>query len=105
VAQLRLSNSDLTATIDDKHVAACAGRSWFLKKSSHCSYVASTVRVGGKTPTVRLHTFVYVLVHGSVPAGHDVHHIDADTMNNTSDNLQALERSVHNEFTFANKVR
>ena len=46
MAQLRLSNSDLTATIDDKHVAACAGRSWFLKKSSHCSYVASTVRVG-----------------------------------------------------------
>jgi len=102
MAELRLSNSELVAMIDERHVAACAGRSWFLKKSSHCSYVASTVRVGGKTPTVRLHRFIYVLVHGSVPAGHDVHHIDADTMNNTSDNLEALQHVFHMELTYAN---
>lgn len=103
--QLHLSNSDLTATIDDRYAAACAGRSWFLKKLSHCSYVASTVRIGHKTPTVRLHTFIYTLEHGSVPTGYDVHHRDANTMNNTSDNLEAISHVFHTEITHANRVR
>jgi len=102
MAELRLSNSDLTATIDDRYAAACAGRSWFLKKSSYCSYVASTVRIGNKTPTVRLHSFIYTLEHGSVPAGYDVHHKDTNTMNNQSDNLQALQHVFHVEITYAN---
>jgi len=103
MAELRLSNSDLTATIDDRYAAACAGRSWFLKKSSYCSYVASTVRIGNKTPTVRLHSFIYTLEHGSVPAGYDVHHKDTNTMNNQSDNLEALPHVFHMELTYADR--
>ena len=102
MAELRLSNSDLTATIDDRYAAACAGRSWFLKKSSYCSYVASTVRIGHKTPTVRLHTFIIILAFGSIPVGYDVHHKDENPLNNILENLEVLEHSKHMQLTYTN---
>lgn len=49
--------------------------------------------------SVLLHRVVYEAVHGPIPEGHEVHHIDEDTFNCHPDNLEAIpsfqHRSMH----------
>ena len=37
----------------------------------------------------------YRLVHGSIPQGHSIHHLDGDTMNDRPDNLIAVRNKDH----------
>lgn len=43
----------------------------------------------------RLHRYVYERVHGEIPKGYQVHHIDHDKGNNEPDNLRLLTKSEH----------
>lgn len=56
-------------------------------------YYRSRQRDG--TPEVPLHRAVWQEVHGPVPDGHEVHHIDGDPTNNALDNLRVLSRAEH----------
>lgn len=46
-------------------------------------------------PGKTLHRAVYEHHHGPVPDGHEVHHIDHDTLNNDSSNLACIPQSDH----------
>lgn len=43
----------------------------------------------------RLHRYIYERVHGAIPKGYQVHHIDHDKGNNEPDNLRLLTKSEH----------
>lgn len=45
------------------------------------------------------HRLVWESVHGPIPAGHDVHHVDEDTFNNVVTNLECLTHSAHSTLT------
>lgn len=53
------------------------------------------IKEGHYTGEVRLHREVYKYCVGDIPEGYDIHHIDRDKANNTSNNLQCLSRSAH----------
>jgi hypothetical protein len=44
---------------------------------------------------VRLHRLVYMLVHGDIPYGREIHHKDGNTENNSISNLEALNPVEH----------
>ena len=54
-------------------------------------YVVAT---DGKTAR-RYHRWLYEASFGSIPPGHDVHHIDGDRRNNSLDNLAVMPRGEH----------
>lgn len=60
------------------------GRRWWLNGGYFCN------RRGEQ-----LHRAVYRSVHGPIPRGYDVHHIDFCKTNNDPSNLEALTRSEH----------
>ena len=51
-------------------------------------------RIKSRT-SVLLHRVVYEAVHGEIPAGCEVHHINDDPYNNHPENLEALPRFLH----------
>ena len=42
-----------------------------------------------------LHRDVWELYNGSIPKGHDIHHIDGDRANNKRNNLELISKSQH----------
>ena len=42
-----------------------------------------------------LHRLVYLLVHGAIPEGHQIHHLDGDRSNWAPENLQAVTPQAH----------
>ena len=42
-----------------------------------------------------LHRDVWEFHHGAVPEGHDVHHIDGNTLNNDISNLECIDENAH----------
>ena len=44
---------------------------------------------------VMAHRWLWEQAHGPVPAGHDVHHIDEDKLNNVLSNLALVDRTTH----------
>ena len=42
------------------------------------------------------HQAVWVKAYGPVPAGHHIHHLDGNGLNNALDNLQAMPAAEHN---------
>lgn len=76
------------------------GHTWRrYPESKHHSvrqYFRRTTRPeSGKLQHFWLHKEVWKQKHGEIPEGHDIHHIDEDTTNNSIDNLQCLSKSDH----------
>lgn len=76
------------------------GHTWRrYPESRHFSvrqYFRRTTRPSnGKLQHFWLHKEVWKQKHGDIPAGHDIHHIDENTTNNSIDNLQCLSKSDH----------
>jgi hypothetical protein len=44
------------------------------------------------------HRMVWEKEYGTIPAGHDIHHIDGDKQNNDITNLRCILRSEHARF-------
>ena len=42
-----------------------------------------------------LHRYVWGKAHGPIPAGHVIHHVDGDPLNNGPENLECLTRKQH----------
>ena len=42
-----------------------------------------------------LHQEIWKSAHGEIPAGHHIHHIDRNTLNNDIGNLEAVEKRKH----------
>lgn len=42
-----------------------------------------------------LHREIWRAIHGEIPEGHDIHHIDENPLNNRPDNLTCLSKSEH----------
>lgn len=61
------------------------------KDFDHRRYFASSSENGNK----RLHREVWRSIHGEIPEGGIVHHIDGNTLNNNPDNLCCLTNSAH----------
>lgn len=47
--------------------------------------------------TNRLHRVVWEYIHGPIPEGYEVHHIDSNPANNDPANLECIPASVHTE--------
>jgi hypothetical protein len=44
-----------------------------------------------------LHRDVWRAIHGEIPVGYEIHHIDGNTTNNDISNLECIPRSLHKE--------
>ena len=44
---------------------------------------------------IAAHRLAYVFYHGPIPAGHLVHHDNADKLDNREENLKAMTRPTH----------
>jgi hypothetical protein len=64
---------------------------------NHKGYACITVKVGSKERAYLLHKLVWERANGSVPDGHDLHHIDHDKANWSLDNLMPVDRQTHQE--------
>jgi len=91
---IALSNSDGVAWVSDEDTDLDCF-SWYLKKSDHKWYVATSIRQGKKVKTLRLHRLVAARMGLCVRAGINVHHHDGNPMNNTRGNLNALGHIAH----------
>ena len=69
------------------------GKRWHSYSGKYYEY-RGTRSLGRKDRDV-LHRAVYRDHHGSIPEGHDIHHIDGDCFNNDVQNLEAITRSEH----------
>ena len=67
---------------------------WRLKGTTWC-YANSRRGESGEAVTHRLHRDVWESVHGPIPEGGVVHHIDTNPANNDPSNLELKTRSTH----------
>ncbi len=79
---LPLTNSEFIVLIDDEDFEELSKFSWFLKKSSFCSYVARSFRVGKQVKTMRIHRQIC-----GVENDLTVHHDNHDPLDNQRHNL------------------
>jgi hypothetical protein len=49
----------------------------------------------GKGLNLYLHRYIWSKVNGDIPEGHDIHHRDGNTGNNSIENLECISRSNH----------
>lgn len=49
----------------------------------------------GSNRFVMLHRYIFEAVHGPIPDGYIVHHVDGDPLNNRLDNLMLMTRKGH----------
>jgi hypothetical protein len=52
----------------------------------------------------RLHRLVWMLAHGPIPDGYQVHHIDGQRWNNSLDNLELMTISEHTRIHSHEKI-
>lgn len=90
--QLKLSNSDRVALIDEEDWLLVSPYTWRIKrdKRTNTEYVATSVWVDGRSKTVRLHR----LVMNAAP-DMDVHHKNFDTYDNRKENLVEVPPDQH----------
>ena len=99
MTEIKLSNSDRVAIVDDALAPLLNTFRWRIKKSAFNTYVCTSIRQGDKVWTVRMHRYIYDYVFGPIPAKHDIHHIDHDTFNNSIDNLEPIDKKRHGRET------
>ena len=89
------TTNGVLVVIDSEYHDQINQYSWYLKKSNWCYYACRSMRIGHRIKTVRLHRYVWELKHGSIPDGHDVHHVDSDTLDCRIEKLEAIEHTEH----------
>jgi len=96
---LNLSNTDKKAIIDDKNWDKIKNFTWYWKKSEeNLYYVATNVRLNGKSTTLYLHRFIL-----DPSPDKDVHHIDGNTLNNLEENLEEQDAIIHRSWHNRNR--
>jgi hypothetical protein len=85
----------LVAIVDADLYAAFASYRWCVKRSVNSYAARWGGMVNGKPFYLRMHREVLRLRGIDIPAGHDVHHINGNPLDNRSDNLAVLSRSRH----------
>lgn len=51
--------------------------------------------ISSNCPKIRAHRWVWINKHGKIPNGYHIHHKDNDKSNNSIDNLELIEGSIH----------
>jgi endogenous inhibitor of DNA gyrase (YacG/DUF329 family) len=86
---------------DVREIAIFEGRRYYRypesPKDSHRKYF--------QRPGKSLHVAVWESAHGPVPAGHEVHHADHDTLNNDVTNLDCVPISAHRAESAASRMQ
>ena len=96
---LTLTNTDKKAIIDDKNYDKVKKFKWYWKKSEkNLYYVATNVRVNGKSTTLYLHRFLL-----QPSPNKDVHHVDGNTLNNLEENLSVQDAIAHRNWHNRNR--
>lgn len=50
------------------------------------------------------HRMVYEFLHGEIPEGHVIHHVDYDSLNNSPENLRCMSADEHDDLHRADKL-
>ena len=88
--EIRLTNSNQVALIDEEDYLLVSPYTWRLKRSAYTPYVCTTKWVDGKAKTLRLHRLVM-----NPKSDEDVHHFNHDTCDNRKENLECRPMSEH----------
>ena len=90
--QIKLSNSDRVALIDEEDWLLVSPYTWRVKTDDRTDtlYIATSVRRGKKVETIRLHRLVM-----NAQPGMDVHHKNFDTYDNRKENLIEVSPDHH----------
>ncbi|HHN5932869.1 MAG: HNH endonuclease signature motif containing protein [Klebsiella sp.] len=83
-----------------KHIKyAKKARGWIREPKNRRPNQAQRIRVNKKN--VRLDVYVYECVHGKLPAGYTVIHLDNDFSNNSIENLRAAPQGIRHAFSMS----
>lgn len=83
-----------------KHIKyAKKARGWLREPKKRRPNQAQRIRVNKKN--VRLDVYVYECVHGKLPAGYTVIHLDNDFSNNSIENLRAAPQGIRHAFSMS----
>ncbi|HDT5900694.1 TPA: HNH endonuclease [Raoultella ornithinolytica] len=83
-----------------KHIKyAKRARGWLREPKNRRPNQAQRIRVNNRN--VRLDVYVYECVHGKLPAGYTVIHLDNDFSNNSIDNLRAAPQGIRHAFSMS----
>ncbi|HBQ2354227.1 TPA: HNH endonuclease [Klebsiella pneumoniae] len=83
-----------------KHIKyAKKARGWLREPNNRRPNQAQRIRVNKKN--VRLDVYVYECVHGKLPAGYTVIHLDNDFSNNSIENLRAAPQGIRHAFSMS----
>lgn len=80
--------------VENGDLALCGG--YKFRRDKDTGYYLSTSRTDAGRRE-RLHVFVWRRVHGEIPSGMHIHHIDGDKTHNTPDNLAMMSRNEHEQ--------
>lgn len=78
-----------------KRIIQYNGRKYRASVTNPKYYYNDVYYEPGKSTKVGLHRQTFIDNYGPIPEGHDIHHIDEDTLNNHPSNLEAIEKSKH----------
>ncbi|HBQ5956560.1 TPA: HNH endonuclease [Klebsiella pneumoniae subsp. pneumoniae] len=85
---------------EPKHIRyAKRARGWFRQPKNPRPNQAQRITVNKKN--IRLDVYVYECVHGKLPAGYTVIHLDNDFSNNSIDNLRAAPDGIRHAFSMS----
>ncbi|MDI3221453.1 HNH endonuclease [Klebsiella michiganensis] len=83
-----------------KHIKyAKKARGWLREPKNRRPNQAQRIRVNKRN--VRLDVYVYECVHGKLPIGYTVIHLDHDFSNNSIDNLRAAPQGIRHAFSMS----
>lgn len=77
-----------------------SGRIWNkrCKRFVNCAHGDGYLRFRYKGKHIYNHRFIYEAVHGSIPDGMQINHLDNDRSNNRIDNLEVVSRQQNNQW-------
>lgn len=82
---------------DDVETTEWGGKVWRRYPSSEHLSNRRYFQRGAADRPIWLHRAIWASVHGPIPKGHHIHHVDGDTGNNTVENLECLTPKQHAE--------
>lgn len=77
--------------VQNNDVAYCDG--YRFTRDKRTGYFLASRKINGRRP--RLHVYVWESVHGKIPDGFHVHHLDGDKNNNEIANLDIMGAAEH----------